>query len=124
MDDPSSDPARQTLEAGWGRRITVDIPSSVIALGLDVGETAVIAAALERNCTVVLDDGRARAKARSSGLSVIGTLGVILLAKRESRLACIADVLNDLRDAGLYLDDATIRTVLIAVGEVPFRDTR
>ena len=50
--------------------------------------------------------------ARTLGIPVIGTLGVVLRAKHQGRIASAARVMQDLRVAGLYLDDATIADVL------------
>lgn len=114
-----TDPARQALEAGWGNRVAITtIPAVVAALGLDPGETAVLAVALGRSgSTVVLDDRKAREAARALGLPVMGTLGIILGAKREGRIPSASDALKDLRAAGLYLDDALLQSVLPSVGE-------
>lgn len=116
---PDDDPARQTLLGGWGVPIAVPvIPPRVQALSLDAGETAVLAAALARpGATVVLDDGSARRKAQRSGFKVIGSLGVVLRARREGRIAAAAPVLHALQDIGLYFDDELIRGALVPFGE-------
>ncbi len=44
---------------------------------LGLGEAEAIALAVERNCVVVLDDRIARSKAKSMGLKVIGTVGLL-----------------------------------------------
>ncbi|HZP80517.1 MAG TPA: DUF3368 domain-containing protein [Chthonomonadaceae bacterium] len=115
----ADDPARQTVEAGWGNRMSVAaIPATVQALNLDPGETAVLALALEQGgCTVVLDDGKARVAARSLGLSVIGTLGVVLRAKNEGNIPAAVPILHDLRAVGLYLDEALIQAAMKSIGE-------
>jgi predicted nucleic acid-binding protein len=52
------------------------------------------------------------------GVKVIGTLGVVLNARREQRIDSAAIVLRALRDAGMRLDDATIAAALVrSVGE-------
>lgn len=116
---PQIDPARLVLEAEWGQReSTLAIPSAIQALGLDPGETSVLTVALNHgNCVVVLDDGKARQAARQLGLTVIGTVGVVLRAKQQSLLPSAADVLRDLRAAGLYLNDTLLQAALSTVGE-------
>ncbi len=116
---PTSDPARQAVEDGWGVRVTPShTPSELLEWGLGAGETAVLAVALERApCTAVLDDGSARACAKAFGVPIIGTLGVVLRAQRRGVIASSADVLEALRAAGLYLDDGTIRSALRRIGE-------
>lgn len=81
---PSSDPARQALENGWGLRASPKaIPSKLLEWGLGAGETAVLALTLEHSpCTAVLDDAAARLCAKASKIPVLGTLGVVLRAKK------------------------------------------
>src|SRR3989304_6706844 len=58
------------------------------ALGED--ESAAISLAVERKaCWVILDDRAARRLARSRGLPGIGTLGLLLAAKRRGLLAVV-----------------------------------
>ena len=57
----------------------------VLNLYLDVGESEVIAFALEKGIDrVILDDKQARKIAEKQGLKVIGTLGILILAKEKS----------------------------------------
>jgi len=116
---PPSDPARQALEGGFGGPPT-SVPTDlrVVEWGLGAGETAVISQAISIGATAVLDDARARTAARVLGVKVIGTLGVVLNARREQRIDSAATVLRALRDAGMRLDDATIAAALVrSVGE-------
>jgi hypothetical protein len=117
---PASDPARQAIEQGWGNRLSLaNVPAIVLEWGLGAGEAAVIAAALEsQGYTAVLDGAQGRKCARALGVPVIGTLGVVLRAKKMGRVASATSILRDLRDAGLYLDAATIAAALEqSVGE-------
>jgi len=116
---PVEDPARQAVEGGWGRRIApAMVPADLVEWGLDAGETAALALALERRpCTVLLDDRAARTCARTCGLPLIGTLGVVLRARKRGMVADAAEVVRALRKAGLHLDDRTIRLALGQVGE-------
>jgi predicted nucleic acid-binding protein len=116
---PKSDPARQALESGWaGGQSPAAIASELIEWGLGPGETAVLALALERApSTAILDDAAARACAKAFGVSVLGTLGVILRAKKRGLISNAADVLRAIRAAGLHLDDRVIRLALGHIGE-------
>src|SRR5262249_39999471 len=111
---PATDPARQAVAGGGGTRISVtETPVTVLEWGLGAGETPVLAVALAHgDCTAVLDDAAGRKCARTLGIPVIGTLGVVLRAKRQGRIASAARVMQDLHAAGLYLDDTTITDVL------------
>lgn len=100
----------------------VDPPSSdsidpLRALGL--GERSVLGFALATGSTVtcVLDDAAARAEARRLGLAFTGTLGLVLRAKAQGKLPQAASLLRDAVEAGLYLDDSTLRRALSTVGE-------
>src|SRR5258708_4647255 len=66
---PDSDPARQTLDKRWGKRITPEkVPNELLEWGLGAGETAVLAIARERaRCTAILDDAAARSCAKAFG---------------------------------------------------------
>jgi predicted nucleic acid-binding protein len=116
---PEADPARQAVQGGWGNRVAPDaVPTELLEWGLGAGETAVLAVARQRPpCTAVLDDAVARACAKAFGVSLIGSLGVVLRAKKRGLVAQAADVLQALRGAGLHLDDVTIRLALGRLGE-------
>lgn len=114
LDGPVADPARQAVEGGWGTRVRVPtVPVPVLEWGLGLGETAVLAVALARgDCTAILDDAEGRRCARTLGVPVMGTLGVVVRAKQHGRIASAAEVVRALRAAGLYIDDALITTIL------------
>ena len=116
---PSSDPARQSIEDGWGSTVAVDnIVPDLLEWGLGAGETAVLALAMKRKpATAVLDDAAARTCARAWGIEVIGTLGVVLRARKKSLIPSAADVLKSLRASGLRLDDKMICSALEGIGE-------
>lgn len=114
MAGPRSDPGRVAISAGWGARAAVEtVPLSVLEWGLGAGESSVIALALCREgAEVVLDDAQARRCARVHGLEVVGTLGLVVRAASSGAIASAALVIQDLRAAGLHLDDTLIRDVL------------
>ena len=101
---PASDPARQAVEQGWGQRVSVDnMPAMVLEWGLGAGETAAITIALQRSeCTAVLDDAQGRKCALTLGVPMIGTLGVVLRAKRFGHVESAANIVRDLKNVGLY----------------------
>ena len=55
--------------------------------------------------------------ARRRGVTVIGTDGVLLLAKREDAIDQIAPVLEDLASHGYRLRDGLRRELLVLAGE-------
>jgi predicted nucleic acid-binding protein len=116
---PATDPARDVMEKGWGTRVSAtSITPLLLAWGLGAGETAVLAVALDRQpCTAALDDASARMCARSLGVPLIGTLGIVVRAKERGLIPSAADIMRTLRASGLRLDDETIRAALRGVGE-------
>jgi len=67
--------------------------------------------------TAVLDDLAARRCARSLGIPIRGTLGLILTAKRRRMITQARPVLEQLRAAGMYLSDSVMNRALKTVGE-------
>ena len=85
---------------------------------LGAGESAVLTFALRnRSFEAVLDDRAARNCAAALGVGTRGTLGILLLAKREGALAAVAPIIAALRDAGMYLDASLERSVLELAGK-------
>lgn len=111
---PEDDPGRRALEIGWGQRLPESgFRPEVLGWSLGAGETEVLSVALEKpGWTAVIDDATARSCARSVGVPVIGTLGVVLRAKRQGLVASAGKIIRDLRQSGLYFDDHFVRTVL------------
>jgi predicted nucleic acid-binding protein len=86
---------------------------------LDRGEAAMIQLALdEKLSTVCIDEAAGRRVAQSSGLLVTGSLGILLRAKRESRLPSLRTVLDKMRSNGVWLGDKLVAAALVqAAGE-------
>ncbi|MES1240972.1 MAG: DUF3368 domain-containing protein [Acidobacteriota bacterium] len=111
---PDSDPAKKALLDGWGTRSNPrEIPESVLEWGLGAGESAVLALSLEdRARSAVLDDAAARRCARTLGIPTLGTLAVVLKAKQAGLIPSASQVAAALVQAGLRLDDRTLREAL------------
>ena len=116
---PPGDPARAALESGWGRIVTCSrVPESVLEWGLGPGEASVVALAMEQEgARALLDDAQARRCAQAHGVSVLGTLGAIVRAKKAGSIESAAKVIEDLRRSGLYLDDKIVTAAVVAAGE-------
>lgn len=111
------DPARRALTSSWGPRRAATVPEKVAEWGLGKGESAVLALALELDGAAVVDDRMARRCAAALAVPTIGTFGVIIRAKRQDLVPAAGPVIRSVVDAGLYYDDAAIRTLLSSVGE-------
>lgn len=85
---------------------------------VDAGEAEVIALATEMDdAHVILDDGAARTEAQELGLSVIGTVGLVLRAKRDGYVPAARPLLDGLRGTGFWMSDALYRHALDRAGE-------
>ena len=86
---------------------------------VDHGEAETIAFALENEVDVLLlDDKDARKIARSFGLRVTGTLGLLLLAKRKGLISQIAPYVEELRRNGFRISEEVVKRVLKEAGEL------
>ena len=85
---------------------------------LGAGEREALALALEEHAELVLMDELAgRRIATSVGLRIMGTLGVLLLAKRQQLISGVKPFLDQLLAVGFYADDELVQQVLEAAGE-------
>lgn len=86
--------------------------------GLDPGEIAVLSAALhDQESEVVLDDKAARREASRLGIRCIGTVGLILDAHRLGFVTSVREVLENLRQSGMYISDELFRIALEQIVE-------
>jgi hypothetical protein len=70
------------------------------------GESEVIAFAMERkNVIVVIDDKKARRIAKQLGLKVIGTVGLLLRAKKKGLIREIKPVMDALQQVDFRISD-------------------
>lgn len=67
--------------------------------------------------TAVIDDLAGRRCAEALGLPLRGIVGLVLAAKQAGRLTAARQVLERLRDSGMYLSDAVLQRALRRVGE-------
>lgn len=85
---------------------------------LGIGESKVLTWAREHSgYEAILDDRAARNCAMALGIPVRGTLGVILLAKREGLLSHVQPVFAQLQEAGLRIAPTILETALELAGE-------
>lgn len=94
------------------------IHPSIAAWDLGRGESEVLSFALGKPGTgVVLDDLQARNCAALFDLPLIGSLGLIVLAKRKGLLNLAKPEIERLIAVGLHVDSAMLTRILIRIGE-------
>jgi uncharacterized protein len=109
-----------TLPRGIRQQAPTTVPALLrSAIGLDRGEAAALALAVEIHAdAVLLDERRGREAASQLGLRTIGVLGLLLQAKAAGYLAAVAPVLDDLqREAGFWIAAPLRQQVLRLAGE-------
>lgn len=109
---PANDPARLWIHregASFVRRLD-EIPSLIAAWDLGRGESEVISwAYLNTGYEAILDDRAARNCASSLGIPVRGTIGLILIAKKEGLLSEVKPLLDKLSEEGFRIDPELLR---------------
>jgi predicted nucleic acid-binding protein len=73
---------------------------------VDEGEAAAIALAHELNLKIILDDRAGRSAAKQFGLSVIGTIGLLVMAKKRGLIRTVRPFVEDLERYGFYMTEA------------------
>ena len=105
---------RLAVDQQW---LTLCDATPITMQGLDLGERAAIARALEIGAGLLADDRAARQHAAALGLVVIGTLGVLVLAKRAGHVAAVRPLVDALRTSGQRLGPAAVAQALGAAQE-------
>ena len=126
---------REVVEAGSGRpgaeevRMAEWIQRGVVGdrdyvrflcTELDTGEAeAIVLARQEQADVVLLDEKEARRAARRLGICVLGTVGLLIWAKRQGLMASLSAQLRALEDQGSFrLSQKLCLEALRQVGEV------
>ncbi|MEK6322881.1 MAG: DUF3368 domain-containing protein [Acidobacteriota bacterium] len=84
---------------------------------VDHGEAEAIALASERGWRVVLDDRQARVIARSLGIQMIGTVGILLRAKQSGVIPLVRPIIDALEASGFWVSGALQEEALRLAGE-------
>lgn len=67
--------------------------------------------------SALIDDRRGRRIAQLNGIHFVGSLGVLLAAKKRGLIVQIAPALNRLANSRIFIDQDLIQTVLELAGE-------
>ena len=119
---------RSILPAGLtaAHRVWIEVvpvtyaPKASLLAELDSGEAEVITLALELNAsTVLIDERTGRRVAKREGLIPVGSVGIILLAKKKGLIAEVKTQFHEMRNRGIYLSQRVIDAAIIQAGETP-----
>ena len=111
---------REALEnAPWIKTVDLTDPeTAAVYVELDDGEAETLALADEHDARLILlDEKVGRQKAEEAGLTIKGTIGILLEAKSEGLIDVIKPLLIRLRDNEMYLSDSLINNALRSAGE-------
>jgi predicted nucleic acid-binding protein len=115
--------AKEVSTAQWIVTVEVESRQFVRSLRRDLGkgEAEAIASAVESEADLlIVDDLLARQVARTLGLNVVGTVGVLLEARQKGLFSQIKPCLDDLIEvAGFRVGGELYARVLQEVGELP-----
>lgn len=115
-----SDTAKQKLsQLFWAKQMSVEISNETVErFNLGKGETAVLNLALTiSESRVLVDDYAARKSAKVLGIPILGTGGLLILAKQQKLIASVTKALEKVQDAGLWLSDEIIELIKEKAGD-------
>lgn len=105
--------------AEWIRMVPLrDARRAALLSDLDRGEAEVLALAQELDARLVIVDERlGRRHARRLGLTLTGTLGVLLRSKAAGVLPAVRPLVERIRADGIFLGDALVARAFEIAGE-------
>ena len=96
------------------KTLDIEFPPS-----LGEGERAVLELSITRGIGALMDDRPGRRLAKQEGVPILGTGGLLLLAKRRGAIERIEPLLSGLLDQGYRLSRAVVEDLLQRAGETP-----
>jgi len=76
----------------------------ILELQIDKGESSALALALETpNCTLIIDDLKARKIALQLNIKITGTIGIIIKAKLNKIIPSIIPILNKIKETNFFI---------------------
>ena len=95
-----------------------DSRRAVLLSNLDRGEAETIALALEQNADLLIMDERlVRRHASRLGLTLTGSIGILLKAKQVRHITAIKPLLSQLEQGGIHLSQSPVSKALQEAGE-------
>jgi len=97
---------------------SVSMVQSQFLMELDKGEKHTLNMAMLKNADyVIIDEKIARNIAEYLGLSVTGTLGILLKAKQQRKIASFSKCAKAMQEQGIYYNTALLKRLALQVGE-------
>lgn len=112
---PGAAELEAAVEDGWVRLVPNQTNPAFAHLG--EGEATTLTHAIAIDAGVVMDDRAGRRQAGAHQLDVIGTVGVLLAAKRLSLVDELRPLFDKLRQRGFHIAEDAVRAALDQVGE-------
>ena len=84
---------------------------------IDRGEAEAIVLAKEQKATLLIDDAKARKYAKLLNINIIGTLGLLKIAKNRGLIPSVKKTINDMLAEGYYIEDKLVQKILKDIGE-------
>ena len=117
---PGSEALLSAIHSKWLLRVepepTTDLQD--LLLLIDAGEAEAIVLATQKGSRfLIIDDKRGRAVAKSRGLRIVGTGGLLLAAKQRGILPGLAPILEQLTAIEYHLSPRLRKELLILAGE-------
>lgn len=115
-------PGAAAVAAAVGDWIRVVAPAdnqlvTRLAARVNLGEAEAIALALEYGLALLIDDLPGRRAAASLGAAIVGSIGVLRVAKRAGLVPTIRPLLDAMVDEGLWISIRLYYQALDSVGE-------
>ena len=122
---PGAVAAGRAIVEGWlqVRRVADTVAVSRLLALVDGGEAEAIVLAHESaGGFLLVDDRRARDVARRRGLSIVGTGGVLVAAKRKGLIEAVGPLLDELTGAGYRFSLELKNALLSLAGEAGIKE--
>ena len=99
--------------------ISEPIALKVLESNLEAGESEAICLCEEIDANIlIIDDLEGRRVAERLGINITGTLGILLLAKREKFINAIKPLLDEIVSYGFRVSDELYKEILIKADEL------
>ncbi|MCX7839989.1 MAG: DUF3368 domain-containing protein [Anaerolineae bacterium] len=120
---PERPGAIEVQQASWihSRTVMDRIKVDYLRADLDSGEAEVLVLAGEVSADwILLDEPKARLTAELLGFKFIGTVGLLLLAKRTGKIQAVRPLLDALQSNKFYISKQVYQIILQQAGEGSF----